>query len=515
MSDVTLSTPGAASRQDTTRRVGRYARYVFWLMFIINFLNYLDRWIFTGLSAVIQQDLRIDDFQIGLLTSGFLIVYTIVALPLGFLAERVARKIIVGVGVAIWSVATVLTGVVGGFLALLGVRAILGIGEGSYYPAGTPLLAAYFPPARRARVLSRWAVGALVGAAVGFLLAAPFASHHTWRYAFFFTGIPGLIFAFLILRVREKTRHEEDPTVATIGAIPAVATGDLAPSETPAVATVNAPSARSRVRAYLRIPTFRTIFGMHALGFFALTSVTSFATIYLNDTYGKVGPTRDKYGTLLNHPGPGPFPHSGLGSALVPILAGGVVLVGGIIGNLYGGTLADRLSRRHSGARVLAGAWGFLLAAPCVLVLVGAPYLLRHLAFYSSLSESSQVLVGVGVFTVFALLSAFFLNLYSGPTAAALLDVVPANERAAAGGTELTLAHLCGDVYAAALVGLLAELFSHAFGGEQIGLAILVTCPPVLVASGIVGIRGSRHYARDVAALGKSASEMLGTATTG
>ncbi|MFI5274933.1 MAG: MFS transporter, partial [Ktedonobacterales bacterium] len=192
MSDVTLSTPGTASRQDTTRRVGRYARYVFWLMFVINFLNYLDRWIFTGLSAVIQQDLRIDDFQIGLLTSGFLIVYTIVALPLGFLAERVARKLIVAVGVAIWSVATVLTGVVGGFLALLGVRAILGIGEGSYYPAGTPLLAAYFPPARRARVLSRWAVGALIGAAVGFLLAAPFAAHHTWRYAFFFTGIPGL-----------------------------------------------------------------------------------------------------------------------------------------------------------------------------------------------------------------------------------------------------------------------------------------------------------------------------------
>ena len=109
MSDVTIPATGSVSTQETARRVGRYARYVFWLMFVINFLNYLDRWIFTGLSAIIQQDLRIDDFHIGLLTSGFLIVYTIVALPLGFLAERVARKIIVGVGVAIWSVATVMT----------------------------------------------------------------------------------------------------------------------------------------------------------------------------------------------------------------------------------------------------------------------------------------------------------------------------------------------------------------------------------------------------------------------
>lgn len=506
MSDVTIPATGSVSTQETARRVGRYARYVFWLMFVINFLNYLDRWIFTGLSAIIQQDLRIDDFHIGLLTSGFLIVYTIVALPLGFLAERVARKIIVGVGVAIWSVATVMTGIVGGFLALLGVRAILGIGEGSYYPAGTPLLAAYFPPARRARVLSRWAVGALIGAAVGFLLAAPFAFHHTWRYAFFFTGVPGLIFAFLMLRVREKSRHEEDPAVETL----AQARSNAAAMETSAASSP--PRSSGRIRAYLRIPTFRTIFGMHALGFFALTAVTSFATIYLNDTYGKVGPTRDKFGRLLPNPGPGPFPHAGLGSALVPILAGGVVLLGGILGNLYGGALADRLSKRHSGARILAGAWGFLLAAPCVLVTVGAPYLLRHLSFYTSLSEGSRVMVGVAIFAVFALLSAFFLNLYSGPTAAALLDVVPAAERAAAGGTELTLAHLCGDVYAAALVGLLAEIFAHAFGGEQIGLALLVTCPPVLIASGIVGIRGSRHYASDVAALGKSANEMLGTA---
>lgn len=506
MSDVTISAPGSASKQETARRVGRYARYVFWLMFVVNFLNYLDRWVFTGLSSIIQQDLKIDDFHIGLLTSGFLIVYTIVALPLGFLAERVARKLIVAVGVAIWSVATVLTGLVGGFFALLGVRAILGIGEGSYYPAGTPLLAAYFPPARRAKVLSRWSVGALIGAAVGFLLAAPFDFPHTWRYAFFFTGVPGLIFAFLMFRVREKTRHEEDPIAETLPSA-AAATG---------AETVGAPASRpstgSRVRAYLRIPTFRTIFGMHALGFFALTTVTSFATIYLNDTYGKVVLGRTKYGALTGHNTPGPFPHSGIGSALVPILAGGVVLLGGIFGNLYGGVLADRLSRRHSGARVLAGAWGFLLAAPCVLVTVGAPYVLRHLSFYTGLSEGSQVLVGVGVFTVFALLSAFFLNLYSGPTTAALLDVVPSQERAAAGGTELTLAHLCGDVYAAAVVGLLAELFSHLLGGEQIGLAMLVTCPPMLIASGIVGIRGSRHYARDVAALGASAEEMLGTA---
>src|SRR5579884_2810355 len=179
MSDATVSPQGASPAPapapapaspmpDAARRAARYAAYVFWLMFLINFLNYLDRWIFTGLSLIIQQQLRIDDFQIGLLNSAFLLVYTLVALPLGFLADRRSRKGIVGVGVAIWSVATALTGLVSSFPALLGVRALLGIGEGSYYPAGTPMLAAQYPPARRATILSRWAVGALVGAAVGF-----------------------------------------------------------------------------------------------------------------------------------------------------------------------------------------------------------------------------------------------------------------------------------------------------------------------------------------------------------
>jgi MFS family permease len=111
-----------SSSAGALKRAGRYAAYVFWLMFIINFLNYLDRWIFTGLSPVIQQDLRLDDFQIGLLTTGFLLVYTIVAMPLGFLADRRSRKGIVGLGVAIWSIATALTGLASGFITLLGIR---------------------------------------------------------------------------------------------------------------------------------------------------------------------------------------------------------------------------------------------------------------------------------------------------------------------------------------------------------------------------------------------------------
>lgn len=480
MSDVALSqTSTGTPNTGAARRAGRYAAYVFWLMFAINFLNYLDRYVFSGLVFIIQPDLKLSDFQVGLLGSAFLLVYTVLALPLGFLAERVARKSIVAVGVAIWSLATAFTGFSGSFIPLLATRTFLGIGEASYYPAGTPLLAAYFPPARRASILARWGVGALVGAAIGFLLATFFAAPGTWRLAFYFTGIPGLIFAFLMWRTREKVRHDEDPPTEHL-------------ADTGAAFW-------SRLRSYLKIPTVRVIIALHALGFFALTGITYFLSIYLNRTYGRGAPD---------------FGGAGLSPRLVPILGGAVVLIGGIVGLLAGSAWATRLSKRHAGARVLTGGLGFLLAAPCVLVAIGASFVLPRLPFYSGASVSTRLVLGVGIFSVFALLASFFLNIYNGPVSAALLDVVPPAERAACGGTELTLAHLLGDVYATSVIGALAGVLTSSFGSAQAGLgvALLVTCPVVLVASGIVGIWGSKFYAKDVAALGTTADAMLGTA---
>ncbi|MGE5333772.1 MAG: hypothetical protein ACM3N4_03655, partial [Nitrososphaerota archaeon] len=63
MGQVTSQSSSEPVAPGAVARAGRYAAYIFWLMFIINFLNYLDRWIFTGLSPVIQKDLHLSDFQ--------------------------------------------------------------------------------------------------------------------------------------------------------------------------------------------------------------------------------------------------------------------------------------------------------------------------------------------------------------------------------------------------------------------------------------------------------------------
>jgi hypothetical protein len=163
---------------------------------------------------------------------------------------------------------------------------------------------------------------------------------------------------------------------------------------------------------------------------------------------------------------------------------------------------------------VLTGGLGYLLSAPIVAIATALPFILRLIPAYTQSSPATHVTVGVAIYVPLALVATVFLNVYNAPVGAALQDVIPADERGSAGGTELTLAHLLGDVYAAAAVGLLADFLSGVFGNAQVGLgvALLATVPPTLFIAGVIGMLGSRFYARDVAKLGTTAEAMLGTA---
>lgn len=470
MSDVS-DHPAAASSAPRPK-VGGYAWYVFWLMCGLNFINYADRYIFTAVSDTVQSVFRFTDFQYGLFGSAFLIVYSLVAFPLGYLAERFSRKVVVGAGVALWSLATLLTGQSSGFTSMFLARAAVGVGEGSYYPSGTPLLAAWFPVKRRSSILAWWGASALVGAGVGFLFGGIFDYPDKWRIAFYISAIPGLILATLMFFLRNRERSDEDPEIVE----------------------THKPTIWETITRCWGIPTFRVILFQHALGFFGLAATSYWLVIYLSDTYG----AKSNYGAAALH--------SSTGS----ILAGGLLVAGGIAGGVYGGAWSNRMRRRHIGARVRTGGMGFLLAAPFLVAALAAPYILRAIPAYVAATPQTQVTIGVAVFAVMALGAAFFLNVYNGPTSAALQDVLPPSLRAAGGGLELTLAHVFGDIYAPAAVGALSVWLGTLLAGHQIGLALLLTCPFTLIGAGIVGIWGSRFYRADVEALGVSAETMVG-----
>src|SRR5579884_1111523 len=132
------------------------ATLVFWLMFLINVVNYLDRFVADPLGPTLKQEFNLADSQVGLLTTAFLLVYTIAGLPLGLLADRASRARIVAIGVGIWSIFSAYTAFARGFGELFASRIGVGIGEASYLPAGTALLSTYNPIEKRAREMSRW-----------------------------------------------------------------------------------------------------------------------------------------------------------------------------------------------------------------------------------------------------------------------------------------------------------------------------------------------------------------------
>ncbi len=460
MSDVA---PRADANLEVPRQsTSRYANYVFIIMFAISFLNYLDRNVFSAAANVIGTELHLHIDQVGFIVFGFTIVYTLGTVPLGIWADRAKRKNVVALCVFIWSLATAFTALANSFLTLFVSRMVLGIGEAGYFPAGTALMSDYFSRTRRSRIMSWWSCGQLVGILAGFAIGGVVAGLYfgSWRLAFIFTGIPGLILAFLAWRLREPRRNQADEEEAALD--PSSLLNEMA--DAPHMATVPR-SVFAQFGSLLRIKTLVVLIVMQIFAFFSQGAAVTFLPTYLQQ--------RD---TL------------GLSSGFAGLLAGVVIVIGGGIGTIAGGYLADLLNRRNPNARVLVGGIGFLICAPSFALAVTVHNLAIFLVFFS--------------------LTSALILLYTGPCTAATQDVVPSALRASSVAISLLLAHLLGDAFAPAIVGVLANVFdpthgqhfAHHVAGNDLSLAFLLTCVPTLAIAGLVGIFGARWMKGDIAA---------------
>jgi MFS family permease len=469
--------PSADAGLEVSKRgSGRYAWYVFFVMFAINFLNYMDRYVFTGAANIVAKELHFGIDGIGYLATAFLIVYTLATVPLGIWADRAKRKNVVAVCIAIWSLATAFTALANSFFTLFLSRMVLGIGEAGYYPAGTAMLSDYFSRTKRARIMSWWGAGSLIGLMVGFVVGGVVAALYfgSWRLAFLFTGIPGLILALLAWRLREPRRNEADEQELELD--PHSLANELEVEEVHSIVVPK--NVVSQFGTLLRIKTISVLILMQIFAFFVLGANVVYLPTYLQqkDTFG-------------------------LSSGTAGIFSGGVIVVAGIAGLLVGGFLSDVLNRRYPGARVLVCGIGFLL---------GAPSLALALTIHS-----------IALFSVFFILTVLLLNVYSGPSTAATQDVVPSALRASAVAISLLIAHLLGDAFSPLLVGVLANNFDPTHGshfangiaGHDLSIALLITCTPALVISGLIGIFGARWMKGDIAAAQQTdrrAREMAG-----
>ena len=129
----------------------------------INTINFFDRQILPAVQEKIRKEWNLTDSDLGLLGTAFILLYAVVGLPLGRLADVGHRKWILAVGVGLWSVLTFGSGFAWSFWSLFVLRLGVGIGEASCAPAASSLIGDLVPAERRARALSRFSLEVLPG----------------------------------------------------------------------------------------------------------------------------------------------------------------------------------------------------------------------------------------------------------------------------------------------------------------------------------------------------------------
>ena len=312
-------TSASAPDNSTPNSAFRIPHSAILILLAINLLNFFDRQILASVIEPLRHEWQLTDTELGWLVTAFTLLYAVVGLPLGRLADVWRRNLLLASGLALWSGLTFLSGLTRNFWQLFAARLGVGIGEASCAPAASSLIGDLVPPEGRARAMSIFMLGLPAGIALSYLVGGAVAQHYGWRAAFFLAGIPGLVLAVAILFVPEPPRGR---------------------AEAVEVGAARRPG--SPVRLVLGIATMRWIILSGLLHTFIMYAFTFFLPSLLVRWFGTEVQT------------------AGMVSALII----GVV---GALGMLAGGWVGDALRRRRENGRMLAAALAVLAAAPAGL----------------------------------------------------------------------------------------------------------------------------------------------------
>ena len=486
-----------------------YRYYVLAILILIYMLNFLDRQIIGILAAPLKAEFGLSDSQFGLLGGiAFASVYSTLAIPLAWLADRFSRVWIMTGALAVWSGFTALCGMAGSFGQLFLYRMGVGVGESGGVAPAYSLIADYFPPHQRARALAAFAFGIPLGTAAGTLVGGVLAAQYGWRTSFIVVGLIGLLVAPLLrLTVRDPRRG------ATDIARPAPVDGAPVQPAPPASDRVG------RIGAQIMLGLGAGALALAGLAQFAglgvgnplvlafaggLAVVIGISVWIARVTASRVIPKKSFWllalgaasSSVCGYGVAGWLPLFFMRSFELTLLQtswyyAGIALIGGTLGIWMGGAIADKLARRGKGAYPLTPAVAFLISAPLFIAAMNSPWIIG-LVLPGGGTQAQQLTLAFLIFLIPTGLNLAWL----GPITASIQHLVPAAMRSTASALFLLINNLLGIAVGFYYFGWMSDLLRPAFGEESLRWAIYTGMGFYVLAS-VLLIGASRTLKRD------------------
>ena len=339
---------------------------------ILNVMNFVDRQLLASFANFIVPDLGLSNTEFGLLTGfAFIVFYATMGLFMGALADRVHRPRLIAAALTLWSLLTAASGAARGFVTLAIPRALIGIGESALTPSSMSMLSDRFPASRLGFAAGVYYMGVPIGVGISLLIAGYLGPAIGWRNCFYMLGALGLVFAVLMLFVKET----RPPRAA---ATPAAETSADAPGGQDGIA-------RTLLRALRASPSLSlTIAGGVTLHF--VLGAAAFDQLWL-------------------------VQERGFERAEIARISGWIGMVAGVLGSLFGGLGGDWWLRRMGSGRPMFLFWLMLTLAP-----INVAY---------RLVPPDSPMFFVGLFIAFFGLGAFY-----GPTFSTVQELSPPRIRA-------------------------------------------------------------------------------------
>lgn len=382
------------------------------LLTAIYTVAFVDRQIVNIIAEEIKNDLHLTDAQVGLLAGpAFAVSYTLAAVPLARLAERVNRVRLLGTLVAAWSALTALGGIAQGFGMLVLARVGVGACEAGCVPAAHSLISDVSQPGSRGRALAIFSTGLPLGSLLGLAVGGILAHEVGWRGALLVVGLPGLILSLLLITTCRDPRLTQGMLL-----------GGTARNEH---TNERIPTLLETLKLLLGTPSFLWMTaGASILALAGYGHGVFYASFFLRNHAAELADLAASFSM-------------GSGLAFLGLALGLAIGISGAIGTTLGGILGDRFARTNFKA---------YMAVPAVATTLGMPITLIALLV-------PNAAMAIGLLAAASLLK----SMWYGPLFASIQGLVEPRSRATAVSVFLLVMNGLGLGLGPPLLGALSD----------------------------------------------------------